>query len=61
MPVPKQRHSKARTRTRRSHNDKVRLTALVECPRCGELTRPHRACAHCGYYKDREVVPQEEE
>jgi large subunit ribosomal protein L32 len=61
MPVPKQKKSKSKTRTRRSHNDKVMLTRLVACQHCGEYTRPHRACSNCGFYKDREVVPQEVE
>jgi large subunit ribosomal protein L32 len=61
MPVPKQRHSKARTRSRRANHDKVHLLQLVECPNCGEYTRPHRVCPNCGYYKEREIISQEEE
>jgi len=61
MAVPKQRKSKSKTRMRRSHNDKVTLMKLVSCPHCGEFMRPHRACPNCGYYKDREIIAQEEE
>jgi large subunit ribosomal protein L32 len=61
MPVPKQKKSRARTRSRRANHDKVTLLKLVECPNCGEYTRPHRVCPSCGYYKDREVIAQEEE
>jgi len=61
MAVPKQRKSKSKTRIRRSHNDKVTIMKLVECPHCGELMRPHRVCPNCGYYKDREIIAREEE
>jgi len=61
MAVPKQRKSKSKTRIRRSHNDKVTLMKLIDCPQCGELMRPHRVCPNCGYYKDREIIAREEE
>jgi large subunit ribosomal protein L32 len=61
MAVPKQKKSKARTRSRRSQHDRVSPIAFAECPQCGEYKRPHRVCPHCGYYRDREVVSIEEE
>lgn len=55
MAVPKRRTSRSRTRHRRA-----RWTASVPqltpcpCPR-EELVVPHRACAHCGRYRGRQV------
>jgi len=55
MPNPKRRHSKRRTSQRRAH-DHLTPPAFTECPNCHEMKQPHRACAHCGFYKGREVV-----
>ncbi|MGI6343669.1 MAG: 50S ribosomal protein L32 [Bacillota bacterium] len=55
MAVPKQKTSKSR-RDQRKANWKLRAPGLVECPQCREARRPHRACPHCGYYKNREVI-----
>ena len=30
--------------------------APLECPKCGELKRPHHICRACGHYDGREVV-----
>lgn len=30
--------------------------ALTHCAKCAKAVRPHTMCAHCGYYKGREVV-----
>ncbi|MGH7369707.1 MAG: 50S ribosomal protein L32 [Candidatus Methylomirabilaceae bacterium] len=59
MPLPKRRHSNARTRKRRSH-DALSAPALVECSNCHERRLPHRACPACGYYRGREVVKRTE-
>ncbi|HWG37538.1 MAG TPA: 50S ribosomal protein L32 [Terriglobales bacterium] len=59
MPNPKRRHSKQRTSTRRAH-DFLSPSAQSECPNCHERKLPHRACAKCGYYKDREVFEVKE-
>ena len=59
MPNPKRRHSKSRTGKRRSH-DFLKAPALSECPNCHEYKAPHRVCAKCGHYKDREVLEVEE-
>lgn len=63
MANPKRRHSKARTRTRRTAW--VRAAAarpeLVECPRCHEPKLPHHVCPNCGWYKGRQVIAVGEE
>lgn len=59
MPLPKRRHSNARTRKRRA-NDALSVPAVIECPNCHERKLPHRACPACGYYRGREVVKREE-
>lgn len=59
MPNPKRRHSKARRDRRRSH-DGLPIPNPSLCPECGEVKLPHRVCAHCGHYKDRQVVDTEE-
>lgn len=50
MAVPKKRKSKAKTRTRRSANDKISAPTINGCPLCGAPRRPHRACMECGHY-----------
>ena len=60
MPNPKRRHSKTRTAKRRTH-DALKAVGLSECPHCHEPKPPHRVCANCGYYHDREVLPPKEE
>lgn len=57
MAVPKKKVSPSRQKMRRSH-DALEGSAYVECPNCGELSRPHHVCAACGHYRKREVVPQ---
>lgn len=55
MAVPKQKSSKGRTRRRRA-NKNLTISKLIKCSHCGKPTLPHKVCANCGYYKDREVV-----
>jgi large subunit ribosomal protein L32 len=43
---------------RRSH-DGLTAPSYVECPQCHEMARPHHICAHCGYYKGKEVMEVE--
>jgi len=59
MPNPKRRHSKARRDKRRSH-DALEQPAISVCPNCGEVKLPHRACAHCGTYRGRQVIEGKE-
>ncbi|MFN2446754.1 MAG: 50S ribosomal protein L32 [Vicinamibacterales bacterium] len=54
MPNPKRRHSKQRGRKRRTH-DALSPTSPGPCPQCGEPKAPHRVCAYCGYYRQRQV------
>lgn len=54
MAVPKRRHSRSRTRQRRSH-DALSAPGLSLCSECGEPKEPHRLCGSCGKYKGREV------
>jgi large subunit ribosomal protein L32 len=56
MPVPKRRHSKARGRKRRAQW-KLESPNLSPCPNCKKPKLPHRICPHCGFYKEREVIP----
>lgn len=55
MANPKRRHSKARRDTRRAH-DALTNPATSVCSECGEVKRPHRVCANCGFYKGRQVI-----
>jgi large subunit ribosomal protein L32 len=58
MAVPKRKVSKTRKRKRRTHW-KLTAPGLAKCPRCDEPVIPHRACPHCGYYKDNKVIETE--
>jgi len=55
MGVPKQRGTKSKQGHRRSHLGLAKKT-LAACPNCGKAVLPHRACANCGLYKNRQVV-----
>lgn len=55
MAVPKRRHSKARTRTRRS-TWKAKAPNISRCPQCHEPKLSHRVCPNCGTYRGRTVV-----
>ncbi|HEX9663583.1 MAG TPA: 50S ribosomal protein L32 [Candidatus Binatia bacterium] len=59
MPVPKRRTSKRVKNQRRSH-DAIAKPQWSTCANCGETVLPHRACAHCGFYRGRAVVPTEQ-
>lgn len=61
MAHPKRKHSKARTRKRRSqYYRSVDKPELMECPNCGSTKMMHRACPTCGQYRGRQIVePQE--
>lgn len=59
MANPKRRHSKSRTRKRRSH-DFLTAPSLSVCEHCGESVMPHRVCPNCGYYKGHQVVEGKE-
>jgi len=57
VPVPKQKKSKSKVRSRRAHDYLTELS-LVTCsnPECGEQMMPHRVCPRCGQYKGRQVI-----
>lgn len=60
MPNPKRRHSKTRTRKRRSHHA-LKVRSLGICPNCGAEKPSHRVCPECGQYRGREVIEVETE
>lgn len=60
MAVPKRRTSKTKKRMRRTHLKLVAKTT-VNCPNCGEVIQPHRACTKCGFYKGKNVLNKEVE
>lgn len=35
---------------------KLALPALISCTNCHLPTFPHKACAHCGFYKGQKVT-----
>ncbi|MAG20865.1 MAG: 50S ribosomal protein L32 [Candidatus Marinimicrobia bacterium] len=55
MALPKRKHSKARSKKRRTHW-KTKSPTLHTCPQCNQPKMPHRACPNCGYYRGRPVV-----
>lgn len=55
MAVPKKKTSKSRRDMRRSHHA-LDANAFAECPKCGEMMRPHHVCASCGTYNKRDIV-----
>lgn len=60
MPNPKRRHSKSRSRKRRTH-DSLSRTQLATCSNCGNKKLPHRVCPRCGFYDGRVVVKVKEQ
>jgi len=56
MAVPKKRHNKSRRDRRRGGQKKVEIQNTIKCLNCGMPLMPHRACAHCGFYKGKQVV-----
>jgi large subunit ribosomal protein L32 len=54
MPNPKRRHSKTRTRTRRTHH-KADVPMFMLCTSCGSPVLYHRICGECGTYRGKKV------
>ena len=56
-PLPKRRHSHARTGKRRAAI-KLTLPDLVTCsnPTCGQPTLPHQVCLNCGQYDGKQII-----
>ncbi len=55
MAVPKKKVSRSRRDMRRAH-DRLKSAVYEECPKCGDLKRPHHVCPYCGHYKGRAVT-----
>ena len=61
MAHPKRKHSKSRTRKRRSqYYGSLTQPEMMECANCGNTKLLHRACPSCGYYRGRQVIEAEE-
>ncbi len=60
MPNPKRRHSKSRSRKRRTHDALSRVN-LSTCPNCSNKKLPHRVCSRCGFYGGRVVMEVKEQ
>lgn len=55
MPNPKRRHSKSRSRKRRTHY-KAEAPTITTCSNCGAPNLMHRVCQECGYYRGKQVI-----
>ncbi|MFH1519120.1 MAG: 50S ribosomal protein L32 [Candidatus Omnitrophota bacterium] len=55
MAHPKRKHSRSRSRKRRTHQG-ISAPSLVECKQCRQPKPTHMVCPFCGYYANREVV-----
>lgn len=58
-PLPKRRHSKARSRIRRASLTTT-LPTLVNCGNCSVRIIPHRVCPACGFYAGKQVFEKKE-
>ena len=56
MAVPKQKKSRAKTRSRRAQNLKFNKPTVSICPICERHVKPHHICEVCGYYKNEPVL-----
>ncbi len=55
MAVQQNKASKADLRSKKAANRYKGVETNV-CPSCGGSRRPHRVCAHCGNYNQRQVI-----
>ena len=53
--LPKNKKSKSKRDMRRTH-DKLKVSSIVECPRCHSKKISHRVCENCGYYNNKEII-----
>ncbi len=58
MALPKKKHSKSRTRKRRS-SKKLGYSTVSRCPQCRSPKLPHRVCMTCGYYGEKQIIKME--
>lgn len=62
MGVPKKRMSKMRRDRRRAANNKLSSPVqVINCSHCGASVMPHRVCAVCGHYGDKQVIAAKDE
>lgn len=55
MSVPKRRKTSSKTKKGRSHQA-LNSVQLAVCAKCAQAVLPHRVCANCGTYKQRDVL-----
>lgn len=55
MANPKRKHSRSRSKKRRTHQ-KLSSPLLIKCTHCGRLKPAHLICPFCGYYGGREII-----
>lgn len=55
MAHPKSRHSKQRTRKRRTHY-KLSTPNVIKCGNCGEAVLSHHVCKSCGFYRGKQIT-----
>lgn len=55
MGTPKQRHTRGRTRRRRSHHA-LGAVKLVKCSKCNSPVLPHHMCEVCGNYNGKTIL-----
>ncbi|RMI19922.1 MAG: 50S ribosomal protein L32 [Calditrichaeota bacterium] len=61
MANPKRKLSRSKRDKRRANwLRKLMSPNFSQCPNCGEIRLPHRACPHCGYYKGQKLFAAEE-
>jgi large subunit ribosomal protein L32 len=58
--LPKQKLSRAKTRSRRGH-DHLAVANYTDCPQCNQAKLPHAACENCGYVRPRLKLNVEKE
>ncbi|HLE10463.1 MAG: 50S ribosomal protein L32 [Bdellovibrionales bacterium RIFOXYD12_FULL_39_22] len=57
MAVPKKKTSVSRKGKRRSgQHHKLFKKHTMTCPKCSEITLPHKICAACGTYRGHEII-----
>ncbi|MBI5465657.1 50S ribosomal protein L32 [Candidatus Gottesmanbacteria bacterium] len=58
-PLPKRRHSTARS-GKREKTRVLERVLLVKCPNCGQVKIPHAVCPGCGQYNNRLIFLKKE-
>jgi len=60
MAVPKHNESKAKTRSRRAHKDKLEEPEIGYCSNCYAPKRQHHVCLECGHYRTNSMDESEQ-